>query len=49
MAAMTEVSVCICPHIKGQDGSQHYLVQAKLAVLNKQFKEAEHILVERVG
>ena len=29
------------------DGTSHYLVQAKLAVLRKQFKEAEAILLER--
>ena len=46
---MTKLSIHICPHIKGQDGSQHYLVQAKLAALNKQFKEAEHILVGQVS
>ena len=31
------------------DGTQHYLVQAKLAILNKQFKQAEAILLERVS
>lgn len=30
------------------DGTEHYLVQAKLAILNKQFKQAEAILLERV-
>ena len=35
-----------CP--QGQDGSSHFLVQAKLAVLAKQFKQAEAILLERV-
>ena len=35
--------------VQGQDGSSHYLVQAKLAILNKQFKLAESILLERVG
>ena len=31
------------------DGTLHYLVQAKLAILNKQFKQAEAILLERVS
>ena len=36
-------------HPQGQeDGTTHYLVQAKLAILIKQFKEAESILVENV-
>ena len=35
--------------VQGQDGSSHYLVQAKLAILNKQFKLAESLLLERVG
>lgn len=34
--------------LQGQDGSNHYLVQAKLAILSKQFKQAEAILLERV-
>ena len=33
---------------QGQEGSGHYLVQARLAVLNKQFKQAEQLLMERV-
>ena len=35
--------------VQGQDGSAHYLVQSKLAILSKQFKLAESILLERVG
>ena len=35
--------------VQGQDGSSHYLVQAKLAILSKQFKLAESLLLERVG
>ena len=36
--------------IQGQvDGTLHYLVLAKLAILNKQFKQAEAILLERVS
>ena len=35
--------------LQGQDGTSHYLVEAKLAVLNKQFKQAEAILLERVS
>ena len=31
----------------GMDGSRHPLVQAKLAVLNKQFKKAEGIYLEQ--
>lgn len=31
------------------DGTLHYLVLAKLAILNKQFKQAEAILLERVS
>ena len=34
--------------LKGE-GLSHYLVEAKLAVLNKQFKQAEAILLERVS
>ena len=33
---------------QGQAGTSHYLVEAKLAALNKQFKQAEAILLERV-
>ena len=49
-----DVTVCIeCilfTITQGQsDGTLHYLVQAKLAVLNKQFKQAEAILLERVS
>ena len=33
---------------KGQDGTTHYLVEAKMAALNKQLKQAEAILLERV-
>ena len=43
------MSVFINIGLQGQDGSSHYLVQAKLAILNKQFKLAESILLERVG
>lgn len=31
------------------DGTEHYMVQAKLAILSKQFKQAEAILLERVS
>ena len=41
-------SVCL-PEQGQSDGTSHYLVQAKLAVLNKQFKQAEAILLERVS
>lgn len=40
------ISVCV---LQGQDGTSHYLVQAKLAILGKQFKQAESILLERVS
>lgn len=32
---------------QGHDGSKHYLVQAKVAILNKQFKTAERLLLEK--
>ncbi|XP_019854623.1 PREDICTED: intraflagellar transport protein 172 homolog isoform X2 [Amphimedon queenslandica] len=31
----------------GHDGSKHYLIQAKVAILNKQFKTAERLLLEK--
>ena len=36
-----------CPLLQGHDGSHHYLVQAKVAILNKQFKQVERLLLER--
>ena len=36
------------PPPQGQDGTTHYLVEAKLAALNKHLKQAETILLERV-
>ena len=36
-----------CPFLQGHDGSRHYLIQAKVAILNKQFKQAERLLLER--
>ena len=36
-----------CPLLQGHDGSHHYLVQTKVAILNKQFKQAESLLLER--
>ena len=40
----------LSPHLssQGQDGTTHYLVEAKMAALNKQLKQAEAILLERV-
>lgn len=32
----------------GRDGSEHFMVRAKLAVLNKEFKLAESIFMEQV-
>ena len=34
---------------QGGDGFQHYKVRARLAVFNKQFKEAESIYLEGVS
>ena len=49
----TNASVRSCsPSLAEQgqtDGTEHYLVQAKLAILSKQFKQAEAILLERVS
>lgn len=40
--------MCVIFAFQGHsDGTSHYLVQAKLAILRKQFKEAEALLLER--
>ena len=48
----SNISVVTAMHtmgIQGQKGSGHYLVQERLAVLTKQFKKAEQLLLERVS
>ena len=41
------IKLCMWLFQGHSDGTTHYLVQAKLALLRKQFKEAEAILLER--
>ena len=45
---MVTTHLLILFNYQGQDGTTHYLVEAKLAALNKQLKQAETILLERV-